>query len=70
MFAVWEGSLEIVKEIEKVNGADFSTRDKYGRLIEVARMRNNDEVLKYLRTRKMRNLEGIAAYNVAKYMGN
>ena len=57
--------------VEKVDGTNFNTKDKYGRtLIQVASMRNNTAVLNYLRTMKKRSLEGVAAYNVAKYMAN
>ena len=69
MVAVYYGSREIVKEMEKVEGIDFDTKDRYGRtLIEVARMRNRTAVLEYLRDRKKNTLEGMAAYSVAKHL--
>ena len=69
MQAVYLGQLEIVKEMEKVEGIDFDTKDRYGRtLIEVARMRNYTAVLEYLRDRKKNTLEGMAAYSVAKHL--
>ena len=71
MKAVYLGKLEIVKEMEKVEGIDFDTKDSDGRtLIEVARMRNNTAVLEYLRDRKKNTLEGMAANSVAKRLKN
>merc|ERR1719147_496118 len=71
MRAVHYGALEIVKEMEKVEGIDFDTKDKDGRtLIEVARMRNRTAVLEYLRDRKKRTLKGMAANSVAKLLKN
>ena len=67
----YDGSLEIVKEMEKVEGIDFDTKDSNGRtLIEVARMENNTAVLEYLRDRKKRTLKGMAANIVAKLLKN
>ena len=71
MAAVYRGSLGIVKELEKVEGIDFDTKDSDGRtLIDVARMRNNTAVLEYLRDRKKKTLEGMAANSVAKHLKN
>ena len=73
MTAVYYGRLEIevVKEIEKVEGIDFDTKDKDGRTLrEVARMRNYTAVLEYLWDRKKRTLKGMAAYSVAKHLQN
>ena len=71
MMAVYCGSLGIVKELEMVEGIDFDTKDSDGRtLIDVARMRNNTAVLEYLRDRKKKTLEGMAANSVAKHLKN
>ena len=71
MAAVYCGSLGIVKELEMVEGIDFDTKDSDGRtLIDVARMRNNTAVLEYLRDRKKKTLEGMAANSVAKHLKN
>ena len=71
MVAVYWVQLETVKEMEKVEGIDFDTKNSDGRtLIEVARMRNNTAVLEYLRDRKKRNLKEMAAYSVAKHLKN
>merc|ERR1712142_874467 len=71
MIAVKSGQLEIVKEMEKVEGIDFDTKHKDGRtLIEVARMRNNTALLEYLRDRKKNTLKGMAANSVAKLLKN
>ena len=70
--AVHMDNLDIVKELDR-EGTDFRTRDRDGRnLIEVARTRNNVEVLKYLveRGKKVDSLKVIAAYSVARYMEN
>ena len=53
MEAVYWGHLEIVKDMEKVEGIDFDTKDSDGRtLIESVRMRNKTAVLEYLLNRK------------------
>ena len=71
MWAVYSGQLEIVKEMEKVEGIDFDTKDRYGRtLIEGARVRNNTAVLEYLRDRKKNTLREVAAKIVAKHLEN
>jgi len=72
MVAVFLGNLEIVKELEKVEGIDFDTKNKDGRtLIEVARrMKSRTAVLEYLRGRKKNTLEGISANCVAKHLKN
>jgi len=71
MLAVYYGRLEIVKEMEKVEGIDFDTKDNNGRtLIEVARVENETAVLEYLRDRKKNTLEGMAANSVAKHLKN
>ena len=71
MVAVYYGSREIVKEMEKVEGIDFDTKDKDGEtLIEVARMMNNTAVLEYLLNRKKNTLRGMAASIVAKHLKN
>ena len=71
MWAVCEGHLDIVKELD-MDITDFSTKDYDGRtLIEVARIRNKAEVLEYLIERKKVNsLEVIAARNIARYVEN
>ena len=69
--AVNYGRVELVKEIRKVEGTDFDTKDSDGRtLIEVSRMRNNIEMLEYLLNRKKNTLKGLAANSVAKIVQN
>jgi len=84
MMAVYCGRLEIVKEMEKVEGIDFDTKDSRGRtLIEVARRRikmavaiepaslnKYTAVLEYLLNRKKKTLKGMAANSVAKHLKN
>jgi len=84
MTAVINGFVNIVKELDKVDGADFRTKDEFGRgLVEVTkeqmeRMRiygsveEYDAVLKFLieRNKKVESLKVIAAYNVVKYVKN
>jgi len=71
MRAVYFGSIDIVKEIEKVEGTDFDTKDRDGKtLIEVARMKNRTAVLDYLRDRKKNTLKGMAANSVANHIVN
>ena len=71
MVAVYFGQLEIVKEMETVEGTDFDTKDSNGRtLIEMARMMKRTAVLEYLRNRKKNTLKGMAANIVAKHLEN
>ena len=81
MVAVYWGQLEIVKELEKVEGIDFNTKNNDGKtLIEMARMnptnfppsilKGKSAVLEYLLNRKKNTLEGIAASIVAKHHKN
>jgi len=69
--AVKAGYLDIVKELDKVEGTDFHTKDSQGdTLVEVARRCGHDEVVEYLveRNKKVDSLKVIAAKTVAKYM--
>ena len=71
MRAVMEGNLDILKELD-MEGTDFSTKYKYDgtTLIEMAREKNNAEVLEYLIERNNADsLQVIAAQNVVRYMG-
>ena len=73
MRAVKMGSLDAVKELDKVEGTDFCTKDEYGKtLIEVARKKKRTAVLEYLmeRNKKVDRLVVIAAYSLAKYVKN
>jgi len=81
MVAVYWGELEIVKEMEKVEGIDFDTKNNDDKtLIEMARMHNGyctssilenkTAVLEYLRSRKKNTLKGMAANRVAKHIEN
>lgn len=84
MRAVKSGFVNIVKELDKVEGVDFRTKDELGRdLVEVAkdvmkigynvlRGEDFDAVLKYLkeRNKKVESLKVISAYNVVKYVKN
>merc|ERR1712168_1540358 len=69
MRAVAMGHLDIVEELD-MDITDFSTKAHDGRtLIEVAKMENRAEVLKYLIERnKVDSLKVIAARNVARYV--
>ena len=66
MVAVRNGHLEVVKELEKVEGIRFDTKNRVGEtLIEVARRNRDNRVLQYLRERKRKTLQGLAASTVA-----
>ena len=71
MVAVIYGQLNIVKELDR-EGTDFFTKDRYGAtLIDMARRRNHDEVLEYLKERnKIVTLKAKAAHKVARYVKN
>jgi len=71
MMAVSQGNLDIVRELD-MEGTDFFTTDSDGRsLMEVARVRNNSDVLQYLVERKkVDRLQAIAAHIVARYIQN
>jgi len=69
--AVRAGYLDIVMELDKVEGTDFHTKDGQGdTLVEVARRWGHDEVVEYLveRNKKVDSLKVIAANIVAKYI--
>merc|ERR1712098_508815 len=72
MVAVFNGNLEVVKEMEKVEGTDFSSKkQKTGKtMIDVARMMRNNEMVEYLiqRKKKVDSLTVLAAFTVAKYV--
>jgi len=71
MLAVMCGELEMVKEMEKVEGIDFDTKDSDGRtLIEAAKTWNSTAVLEYLWKRRKKTLRGMAANSVAKHLKN
>ena len=72
MMAVYNGCLDIVKELDK-EGTDFFIKDFEGTtLIETARRKEDRaEVLEYLLERnKVDSLKVIAAHNVARYVRN
>ena len=70
MVAVYCGYLDCVKEMDKLEGTNFRTKDDAGRtLVDVARQRGHEVLLEYLLGR-VETLEDIAAYNVAKYIDN
>ena len=73
MVAVRCGNLEIVKELDKVEGSDWRTKDIDGNtLIDMALNENKAGVgvLEYLteRNKKVDSLVIIAAYRIAKYV--
>ena len=69
--AVYGGSLEIVKEVEKIKGVDFDSKTNSGRtLIELAKAMNRTVVLEYLRDKKKNTLRGMAASIVGKHLKN
>ena len=71
MVAVFDGSLEILKELEKIKGIDFDTKTNSGRTpIKSAKAMNKTAVLEYLRERKKNTLRGMAASIVAKHLKN
>ena len=79
MLAVQTGNLECVKELDNLEWTNFRTQNTEGEtLVDVARklmikkMPEGAEMLEYLiqRNRKVETLAEIAAYNVAKYIGN
>ena len=80
MVAVNNGQLEIVKELDKMEGIDFDTKNNDGKtLIEMARMnptnppsilKGKSAVLEYLWNRKKNTLKGIAANIVGKHLAN
>ena len=66
MVAVEYGHLEVVEELEKVEGISFETKNRVGQtLIEVARRNQDIRMLQYLRERKRKTLQGLAASTVA-----
>ena len=65
MMAVHYGHLDCVKEMDKLEGTNFRTKNAAGlTLVDVAR---HEVVLEYLLGR-VETLTDIAAYNVAKYI--
>ena len=72
MWAVCYGYLDCVKEMDKLEGTNFRTKNAAGdTLIDVARIKKKQvDVLEYLllRSRKEDTLKDISAYNVAKYI--
>ena len=68
MLSVFKGHLACVKEMDKLEGTNFRTKDDAGRtLVDVARQEGREVVLEYLLGR-VETLTDIAAYNVAKYI--
>merc|ERR1712129_84933 len=76
MVAVYFGHLDCVKEMDKLEGTNFRTKNAAGEtlvdvarrtLVEVARQMGREVVLEYLLGR-VETLADIAAYNVAKYI--
>ena len=77
MNAVYYGNLECVKELGKLEGTNFRTKNNGGKsLLDVARIRydyknDGDEVIKYLlEKQKKETLEEKAAYHVATHLNN
>jgi len=73
MRAVENGCYEIVKELDKVEGTDFRTKDRHGStLIEIARKNDHVEIVEFLqlRNKKVESLKVITAYSLAKYLKN
>merc|ERR1719481_497926 len=70
MMAVKSDSLDVVKELDKVEGTDFRTTDIFGRtLIDIS---GSSEMWEFLveRNKKVERLKIIAAYSVAKIVKN
>ena len=68
MMAVYRGHLDCVKEMDKLEGTNFRTKNYAGdTLVDVARQEGHEMVLEYLLGR-VETLTDIAAYNVAKYI--
>ena len=71
MIAVYRRHLDIVRVLDRERTDFFPKRSDGRTLIEVARRRNNTEVLEYLIERnKVDSLKVIAAHNVARYVEN
>ena len=73
MIAVELGCYDIVKELDKAEGTDFRTKNRYGStLIEIARKNNHAEMVEFLNQRKnkVESLKVITAYSLAKYSNN
>ena len=71
MRAVNYGHIEVVQEMENVEGAHFRIKDSYVRtLIEMARRLGHDAVVEHLveRNNVVDSLTISAAYSVAKYV--
>ena len=69
MVGVKYSDLDSVRELDKLEGTNFRTRNKLGEsLVDVARKKDYAEMVRYLLERNMRkeSLAEIAAYNVAK----
>jgi len=66
MRAVYCGQLEIVKELDKVEGTDFRTKDRYGKTLK-ARNKYHAEMVEFLkhRSNKVESLKVITAYSLA-----
>ena len=69
MRAVVRGHLDCVKEMDKLEGTNFRTKNAAGdTLVDVARQEGHEVVLEYLLGRVVETLTDIAAYNVANYI--
>ena len=66
--AVDLGWYDIVKELEKIEGTDFRTKDRFGStLIEIAKNDDHAEMVEFLeqRNKKVESLKVISAYSLA-----
>ena len=69
MTAVVMGHIDIVKELD-IEGTDYNITNMYGKtLIQMARTRNNSEIVDYLMNRpNVDTLMVICAQNICRYL--
>ena len=69
MRGVWNGHLNIVKQLD-IEGSDYNTKNIYGEsLIEIAKFKNRTDVLDYLMKRpNVDTLMVICAHNISRYL--
>ena len=72
MTAVFYHNLEGVKELGKLEGTNFRTKDDGGQtLLDMAKKNDDDEMIKYLvEKEKKETLAEKAAYQAAKHLNN
>ena len=69
--AVNLNNLEAVKELEKFEGVNFRTKNKWGEtVVDVARLNGDTDMLGHLlqRSQRVESLSEIAAYNLARHL--